>query len=166
MAHTSCLRLMYKELTVRVIIFTTGSMHEQFHCSERLFQQLFIGKEARVFHVTSPQMIMKLDADVHEEMCTYVVLLGDTTMFQDIDEHMPTTSAPETMQIKVVCSRKVCLAQKPEYSTTATLMFTSKSALTTRPCSKTSMSACRHHRLLYRCRSRSFAHRRKTTRCR
>ena len=40
-------------------------------------------------------------------------------------------------------------------------LFTSKCALTsccqvTRPCSKTSMSACRRHRLSYRCRSRSF----------
>ena len=42
-------------------------------------------------------------ADVHEETCTYVVLSGDTTMFQDIDEHMPTTSAPFSMQIKVIC---------------------------------------------------------------
>ena len=48
MAHTSSLRLVYRELTVRVIIFTAGSMHEQFHCVERLFQQLFIGKEATV----------------------------------------------------------------------------------------------------------------------
>ena len=111
MGHTTSLRLVYRELTVGVIIFTTGSVHEQFHCSERLFQKLFIGKEARVFHVTSFQRIMKFDADVHEEMCTYVVLSGDTTMFQDIGEHMPTTSAPETMQIKVVFSSKVCLAQ-------------------------------------------------------
>ena len=103
MAHTSSLRLVYRELTVRVIKFTAGSMHEQFHCAERLFQQLFIGKEARVFHDTSSQRIMKCDADVHEEMCTYVVLSGDTTMFQDIGEHMPTTSAPEMMQIKVIC---------------------------------------------------------------
>ena len=103
MAHTSSLRLVYRELTERVIIFTAGSMHEQFHCAERLFQQLYIGKEARVFHDTSSQRIMKCDADVHEEMCTCVVLSGDTTMFQDIDEHMPTTSAPISMQIKVIC---------------------------------------------------------------
>ena len=68
-AHTSSLRLVYRELTARVIIFTAGSMHEQFHCAERMFQQLLIGKEARVFHDTSPQRIMKCDADVHEEMC-------------------------------------------------------------------------------------------------
>ena len=42
------------------------------------------------------------DADVHEQICTYVVLSGDTTIFQDIGEHMPTTSVPETMQIKVI----------------------------------------------------------------
>ena len=47
------------------------------------------------------QRIMKCDADVHEVMFTYIVLSGDTTMFQDIDERMPTTSAPEVMQIKV-----------------------------------------------------------------
>ena len=46
---------------------------------------------------------MKCDADVHEEMRTYVVLSGDTTLFQDIDERMPTTSAPVSMQIKVIC---------------------------------------------------------------
>ena len=55
-------------------MFTAGSMHEQFHCAERLFQQLFIGKESRVFHDTSPQRIMKCNVDIHEEMCTYVVL--------------------------------------------------------------------------------------------
>ena len=33
MAHTSSLRLVYRELTVRVIIFTAGSMHEQYHCA-------------------------------------------------------------------------------------------------------------------------------------
>ena len=92
MVHTSSLRLVYRELTVRVIIFTACSTHEQFHCAERLFQQLFVGKEAGVFHDTSPQRIMKFDADVHEEMCSYLVLSGDTTMFQV--EHMPTTSAP------------------------------------------------------------------------
>ena len=48
-------------------------------------------------------------------------------------------------------------------------MFTRKCALAsccrvTRPCSKTSMSTCRRHRLLFRCRPRSFAHRSKTTR--
>ena len=90
MAHTSSLRLVYRELTVRVIIFTAGSVHEQFHCAERCFQQLFIGEEARVLHAASPQRIMKCDVDVHEEMCTYVVS-GDTTTFQDIGEHMPTT---------------------------------------------------------------------------
>ena len=37
MAHTSSLRLVHRELTERVIIFTAGSMHEQFHCAERLF---------------------------------------------------------------------------------------------------------------------------------
>ena len=103
MAYTSSLRLVYRELTVRVCIFTAKSMHEQFHCAERLFQQLIIGKEARVFLDTSPQRIMKCDATFHEEMCTYVVLSGDTTMFQDIDERMPTTSAPLSMQIKVIC---------------------------------------------------------------
>ena len=107
MTHTSSLRLVYRELTVRVIIFTAGSMHEQFHCAERLFQQLFIGKEAIIFHDTSHQRIMKCDADVHVEMCTSVVLSDDTTVFQDIGEHMPTTSAPETMQIKVICSSNV-----------------------------------------------------------
>ena len=91
LTHTSSLRLVYRELTVRVIMFSAGSMHEQFHCAERSFQQLFIGKAARVFHDTSPQRIMKCDADVHEEMCTCVVLSGDTTMFQDIGEHVPTT---------------------------------------------------------------------------
>ena len=56
MTHTSSLRLVYRELTVREIMFTAGSMHEQFHCAERWFQQLFIGKEARVFHDTlSPE---------------------------------------------------------------------------------------------------------------
>ena len=99
MAHTSSLRLVYRELTVRVIICIAGSMHEQFHCTESLFQQLYIGTEARVFHDTSPPRIMQCDADVHEEVYTYVVLSGDTTMFQDIDERMPTTSAPETIQI-------------------------------------------------------------------
>ena len=47
--------------------------------------------------------ITKCDADVHEQMCTSVVLLGNTTMFQDIGERMPTTSAPVSMQIKVIC---------------------------------------------------------------
>ena len=84
MAHTSSLRLVYRELTVRVIIFTVGSMHEQFHCAERLFQQLFIDTDARVFHDTSPQRIMKCDADVHEETSTCVVLSGDTTMFPSL----------------------------------------------------------------------------------
>ena len=107
MVHTSSLRLVYREPTVRVIILTAGNTHEQFHCAERLFQQLFCGKEAGVFYDTSPQRIMKFDADVHEEMCSYLVLSGDTTMFQDIGEHMPTTSAPEAMQIKDVCSSKV-----------------------------------------------------------
>ena len=54
-------------------------------------------------HDTPPQRIMKCDADVHEEMCTYVVLSGDTTMFQDIGERMPAKSAPISMQIKVIC---------------------------------------------------------------
>ena len=94
MAHTSSLRLVHRGLTVRVIIFTAGSMHEQFHCTERLFQQLFISEEARVFQDG--------DADVHEQMSTYVVLSGDTTMFPDIDEGMPTTSSPLSMQIKVI----------------------------------------------------------------
>ena len=91
-----------------------------------------------------PQRIMKCDAGIHEEMFTRVVLSGDTTMFQDIGEHMPTTSAPEALQIKVVCSSKVWLAQKPVCSTTATLMFMRKSALTSfcqvsRPCSQASV---------------------------
>ena len=90
-----------------MIIFTAGSTHEQFHCAERLFQQLFVGKEAGVFYDTSPQRFMKFVADVHEEMCSYLVLSGETSMFQDIGEHMPTTSAPEALQIKVVCSSKV-----------------------------------------------------------
>ena len=47
--------------------------------------------------------IMKCDADVHEQMCTFFVLSSDTTMFQDIDERMPTTSAPASMQFKVIC---------------------------------------------------------------
>ena len=37
------------------------------------------------------------------QLFTYVVLTGDTTMFQDIDERMPTTPAPISMQIKVIC---------------------------------------------------------------
>ena len=60
MAHTSSLRLVYRELIVRVIIFTAGSTHEQFHCAERLFQQLLVDKEARVFHDTSPQRIYEV----------------------------------------------------------------------------------------------------------
>ena len=62
--------------------------------SKSFFQQSLICTEASVFHDG--------DADVHEQICTYVVLSGDTTMFQDIGEHMPTTSVPETMQIKVI----------------------------------------------------------------
>ena len=54
-----------------------------------------IGTEARVF--------LDGDTDVHEQMCTHVVVSGDTTMFQDIDERMPTTSAPYSMQIKNIC---------------------------------------------------------------
>ena len=50
---------------------------------------------------------MKFVADVHEEMCSYLVLSGDTSMFLNIGEHMPTASAPEALQIKVVCSSKV-----------------------------------------------------------
>ena len=29
------------------------------------------------------------DADVHEEMCTYIVLSGDTTMFPSFGERVP-----------------------------------------------------------------------------
>ena len=64
-------------------------------------------QEARVFHDTSHQRIMKCDADVPEERCTYVVFSGDTTMFPGFSEHMPTTLAPEMMQIMVICSSKV-----------------------------------------------------------
>ena len=39
-----------------------------------LFHRSFTGKDARVFHVTSPQRIMKCDAGIHEETCTHVVL--------------------------------------------------------------------------------------------
>ena len=41
MAHTSSLRLVYRELTVRVIIFTAGSMHEQFHCARKVVPTTF-----------------------------------------------------------------------------------------------------------------------------
>ena len=83
MAHTLSLRLVYRELTVRVIIFTAGSMHERFHCAERLFQQLYIGKDARVFHDTSPQRVKNCDTG------TDVVLSGDTTMFTSFGECVP-----------------------------------------------------------------------------
>ena len=72
-----------------------------------LFHRSFIGTDARVFHVTFPQRISKCDAGIHEETFTRVVLSGDTTMFQDIGEHIPTTSAPGALQTKVVCSSKV-----------------------------------------------------------
>ena len=89
LAHTSCLRFVSRKLTERVLKVTVS-------CQRGLFQQSLIGTEARVFH--------DVDADVHEEMCTYVVLSDDTSLFQDIGERMPTTPAPETMQIKVICT--------------------------------------------------------------
>ena len=45
------------------------------------------------------------DSDVHKEMCTYVVLSGDTTMFPSFGERVPnelTVSALHTMQIEVI----------------------------------------------------------------
>ena len=42
--------------------------------AERLFFQLYIGTEVKIFHVTSPQRVKKCDAG------TYVVLSGDTNM--------------------------------------------------------------------------------------
>ena len=41
-----------------------------------------------VFHVTSPQRIMKCDAGIHEETCTHVVLSGNTIMFQSFGERL------------------------------------------------------------------------------
>ena len=108
-APTLSLGLVHRELTVRVIMFTAGSMHEQFHCAERLFQQLFIGTDARVFHDTSPQRIMKCDACTHEETFTYVVLSGHTTMFPSFGECAPnelTVSALHTMQFGVICPQE------------------------------------------------------------
>ena len=55
-----------RKLTERVLKVTVS-------CHRGLFQQSLFGTEARVDHDG--------DADVHEEMCTYVVLSGDTTMF-------------------------------------------------------------------------------------
>ena len=74
LAHTSSLRFVNRKLTERVLIVTVS-------CHRGLFQQSLFGTEARVFHDG--------DADVHEGMCTDVVLSGETTMSQDIGERMP-----------------------------------------------------------------------------
>ena len=68
MARTSSLKHVYRELIVRIIIFTVSSIYEQFHHAERLFQLLSSAKKPENSN-TSPQMIMKWDVDVHEEMC-------------------------------------------------------------------------------------------------
>ena len=54
-----------------------------------LFHRSFTGTDSRVFHVTSPQRIMKCDAGIHEETCTHVVLSGDTTMFRSFSVSVP-----------------------------------------------------------------------------
>ena len=49
---------------------------------------------------------MKCDAGTHEGTCTYVVLSGDTIMFQSFGERVPnelTVSALYTMQIEEIC---------------------------------------------------------------
>ena len=57
--------------------------------AERLFQQLYIGTEVRIFHDTSLQRVMKCDACTHEGTRIYVVLSGDTTMFPSLGECVP-----------------------------------------------------------------------------
>ena len=45
---------------------------------------------------------MKCDAGIHQEMCAYVVLSANTTVFQGFGERVPnelTASAPCTMRI-------------------------------------------------------------------
>ena len=86
-------------------ITTVGA--DCFHYAEVWYQLSFTGKETSGFFDTSFQNIMKCDVYIRTELHANVVLPGGTTMFQDIGEHMPTTSAPEAMQIKVVCSSKV-----------------------------------------------------------
>ena len=60
-----------------------------------LAQQSFIGAEARVFHNTSPQKI-----SIHKDVCIYVVLSGNTTMFQSFSEHFTWKSALADFQHK------------------------------------------------------------------
>ena len=95
LAHTSSLKFVFRELTEQVVIVTVS-------CQRGLFQQRFSGTEARVFHDTSPQRIIKCDAGMHEETCAHVVLSCDTTMFQGIVERMPNELAALPTRAKVL----------------------------------------------------------------
>ena len=66
----------------RVIIFTAGCKHEQFHCAERFFQQGFIDKEAE-----HPQTVLSRGSGSATLVSTRVCALTLSGVFNNLEHH-------------------------------------------------------------------------------
>nr|XP_010964501.1 actin, cytoplasmic 1-like [Camelus bactrianus] len=84
-------------------VITIGS--ERFCCPEALFQPSFLGLEACGIHETTFNSLMKCDIDIHNNLCSNIVLSGGTTMYPGFTNRMQkeiNALAPSTVKVKII----------------------------------------------------------------
>ncbi|XP_064339837.1 actin, cytoplasmic 1-like isoform X2 [Camelus dromedarius] len=84
-------------------VITIGS--ERFCCPEALFQPSFLGLEACGIHETTFNSLMKCDIDIHNNLCSNIVLSGGTTMYPGFTNRMQkeiNALAPSMVKVKII----------------------------------------------------------------